>query len=427
METNAEEKIYQKAMIVGLRLPEDDDFDDSLEELRALCEAVYITPVLTIIQSLPKPIGSTFVGKGKLQEIKEESSSCEIIIFLQELTPIQLKNISDEVNVPVIDRTMLILKIFQVRAKTKEAKLQVEIANLRYMLPRLIGLHTDLSKIGGSSSNATRGAGEKKLELDRRILESQIDRSKLELKEVVKNRQVARKMRLSSNIPSISFVGYTNAGKSSTINTLLSMYGGQNYKQEFVKDMLFATLETTTRKITLPNNHEFLLTDTVGFVKDLPHSLVDSFRSTLEEITESDYIVNVIDASSKEMKKQVETTQKVLKEIGVKDIPILYVFNKQDLVEDTVLIDTTNYKPSLIISNKTKEGIDELVNLLDKSLYTSLVKKTYLFPFESLNIFNELKQKEHIISIGYLDAGIEVTCEIPTSKSERLMVYEKHN
>lgn len=427
METNAEEKIYQKAMIVGLRLPEDDDFDDSLEELRALCEAVYITPVLTIIQSLPKPIGSTFVGKGKLQEIKEESFSCEIIIFLQELTPIQLKNISDEVNVPVIDRTMLILKIFQVRAKTKEAKLQVEIANLRYMLPRLIGLHTDLSKIGGSSSNATRGAGEKKLELDRRILESQIDRSKLELKEVVKNRQVARKMRLSSNIPSISFVGYTNAGKSSTINTLLSMYGGQNYKQEFVKDMLFATLETTTRKITLPNNHEFLLTDTVGFVKDLPHSLVDSFRSTLEEITESDYIVNVIDASSKEMKKQVETTQKVLKEIGVKDIPILYVFNKQDLVEDTVLIDTTNYKPSLIISNKTKEGIDELVNLLDKSLYTSLVKKTYLFPFESLNIFNELKQKEHIISIGYLDTGIEVTCEIPTSKSERLMVYEKHN
>ena len=425
METNAEEKIYQKAMIVGLRLPEDDDFDDSLEELRALCEAVYITPVLTIIQSLPKPIGSTFVGKGKLQEIKEESSSCEIIIFLQELTPIQLKNISDEVNVPVIDRTMLILKIFQVRAKTKEAKLQVEIANLRYMLPRLIGLHTDLSKIGGSSSNATRGAGEKKLELDRRILESQIDRSKLELKEVVKNRQVARKMRLSSNIPSISFVGYTNAGKSSTINTLLSMYGGQNYKQEFVKDMLFATLETTTRKITLPNNHEFLLTDTVGFVKDLPHSLVDSFRSTLEEITESDYIVSVIDASSKEMKKQVETTQKVLKEIGVKDIPILYVFNKQDLVEDTVLIDTTNYKPSLIISNKTKEGIDELVNLLDKSLYTSLVKKTYLFPFESLNIFNELKQKEHIISIGYLDTGIEVTCEIPTSKSERLMVYEK--
>lgn len=425
METNAEEKICQKAMIVGLRLPEDDDFDDSLEELRALCEAVYITPVLTIIQSLPKPIGSTFVGKGKLQEIKEESFSCEIIIFLQELTPIQLKNISDEVNVPVIDRTMLILKIFQVRAKTKEAKLQVEIANLRYMLPRLIGLHTDLSKIGGSSSNATRGAGEKKLELDRRILESQIDRSKLELKEVVKNRQVARKMRLSSNIPSISFVGYTNAGKSSTINTLLSMYGGQNYKQEFVKDMLFATLETTTRKITLPNNHEFLLTDTVGFVKDLPHSLVDSFRSTLEEITESDYIVNVIDASSKEMKKQVETTQKVLKEIGVKDIPILYVFNKQDLVEDTVLIDTTNYKPSLIISNKTKEGIDELVNLLDKSLYTSLVKKTYLFPFESLNIFNELKQKEHIISIGYLDTGIEVTCEIPTSKSERLMVYEK--
>lgn len=425
METNAEEKIYQKAMIVGLRLPEDDDFDDSLEELRALCEAVYITPVLTIIQSLPKPIGSTFVGKGKLQEIKEESFSCEIIIFLQELTPIQLKNISDEVNVPVIDRTMLILKIFQVRAKTKEAKLQVEIANLRYMLPRLIGLHTDLSKIGGSSSNATRGAGEKKLELDRRILESQIDRSKLELKEVVKNRQVARKMRLSSNIPSISFVGYTNAGKSSTINTLLSMYGGQNYKQEFVKDMLFATLETTTRKITLPNNHEFLLTDTVGFVKDLPHSLVDSFRSTLEEITESDYIVSVIDASSKEMKKQVETTQKVLKEIGVKDIPILYVFNKQDLVEDTVLIDTTNYKPSLIISNKTKEGIDELVNLLDKSLYTSLVKKTYLFPFESLNIFNELKQKEHIISIGYLDTGIEVTCEIPTSKSERLMVYEK--
>ena len=172
-------------------------------------------------------------------------------------------------------------------------------------------------------------------------------------------------------------------------------------------------------------SHEFLLTDTVGFVKDLPHSLVDSFRSTLEEITESDYIVSVIDASSKEMKKQVETTQKVLKEIGVKDIPILYVFNKQDLVEDTVLIDTTNYKPSLIISNKTKEGIDELVNLLDKSLYTSLVKKTYLFPFESLNIFNELKQKEHIISIGYLDTGIEVTCEIPTSKSERLMVYEK--
>lgn len=403
-----------KAIVVGVNDTTDEVFDYQIKEMINLCEAREMVVSQTIVQNLPSPNNKFYVGTGKVEEIKQaiDRSEATLVVTLSELTPVQLKNLSDALDCEVIDRTMLILEIFQMRAKTKEAILQVEIANLKYMLPRLVGSYTRLSRTGGGGgggAGARRGSGETKLEEDRRHIEKRILKLSEELKEIVESRKVARKSRKANNTKVVAFVGYTNAGKSSTINSLLEMFDRSVDKKVFVKDMLFATLETSTRAIKLPTNQEFLITDTVGFVSNLPHHLVESFKSTLEEIKEADLIVHVVDASNPYAEKQIETTDQVLKEIGAKDIKEVYVLNKVDLVKNRLFLPKVE-KDQILLSNETKEGFDDLITYIKECLFHDALHTTLLIPYDRGEIFNVLKEKAHIESFSYLEQGIVVTC-----------------
>ena len=308
---------------------------------------------------------------------------------------------------------MLILDIFERRAKTKEAVLQVEIAKLKYNLPRLIGSRSYLSRVtggGGGAGGARRGLGETKLELDRRHIEYQITKAKRELEKITKARSVTREKRNNNGLKTVSFVGYTNAGKSSTINTLLNM-NNKIDKDVYVKDMLFATLSTSTRSLKLANNHEFLLTDTIGFVSKLPHHLVESFKSTLEEIKDSSLIVHVVDASSPYMDLQIETTIKVLQELNTENIPSIFVFNKVDLVKEPRFI-TSTYPDALLISSKTLIGYEELISTIESYLFPKEYNVTLLLPYDAGNIYNTLKEKTTVLNTEYLNEGIKVTAII---------------
>lgn len=411
MENNLE---ITKAIIVGVKHIPDDLFDYQIKELINLCEARGIEVVETIIQNREAPTNKFYVGTGKLQEIQEaiDKYDASLVVTLADLTPVQLKNMSDALKCEVIDRTMLILEIFELRAKTKEAILQVEIANLKYMLPRLIGSYTNLSRVGGGGgggAGARRGSGETKLEEDRRHIEKRINKLTEELKEIVESRKVARKSRKANNTKVVAFVGYTNAGKSSTINTLLERFEKNDEKKVFVKNMLFATLETSTRSIKLPTNQEFLITDTVGFVSNLPHHLVESFKSTLEEIKEADLIVHVVDASNPYAERQIETTEKVIKDIGVEGIKQVYALNKIDLVKNEIFLPKVE-KDAILLSNATKEGFDELLDYIKKTLFNDEVKVTLLLPYDKGEIFSILKEKAHIEEFNYQENGIKVTC-----------------
>lgn len=280
------------------------------------------------------------MGSGKIDELKNlvEENNADIVIFNNELSASQVKNIEEEINCNVIDRTALILDIFANRAKTRESKLQVEVAKLQYELPRLVGSNEDLGRQSGGVGTKNRGAGETKLELDRRRIEDKIANLNKEL-EVLKNqREVQKSKRKKSNIPNVALVGYTNAGKSSVMNALVEKFINDEDKKVFEKNMLFATLETYVRNIKLDNNKSFLLSDTVGFVGDLPHSLVKAFRSTLEEVCDADLLLHVIDISNPNYENHINVTNETLNQIGADNIPVIYVYNKVDLME----LDTFN-------------------------------------------------------------------------------------
>ncbi len=422
-----EEIITKKALIVGVCTKNEEFFNYEMKELSALCEACMMECVDMITQNLPSFNNATYVGSGKVLEIKELANikDVDVVIFNDELSPAQLSNLADYIECEIMDRTMLILEIFKTRARTKEATLQVELAHLNYMLPRLVGARKNLSRTGGGASGgagARRGAGETKLELDRRLIEKRIDKLKNDLYEISLDRQTARKMRKKTNTQTVSFVGYTNAGKSSTINSLLRHIESDALKEVFVKDMLFATLDTSTRRIKLANNHEFLITDTVGFVNKLPHHLVESFKSTLEEITESSLIIHLIDASSPYMKWQIETTNEVLKKLGCINIPILYAYNKVDLVENLIFI-PTEFSPMLKISNKTKVGIIELLNHIENTLFQDITVNLML-PYTKGDIYNILKEKANISSTKYLNEGIKITVTLSEHLYNLYQEYE---
>ncbi len=406
-----------KAVIVCINTGNDILFSYEVEELKNLCLASNIQVVDEVFQTLKGPLTSTYVGKGKLQEIKQIALALDVnlVVFNDELSPAQLKNITKILgdDIEVFDRTMLILDLFERRAKTKEASLQVEIAKLKYNLPRLVGSRTYLSRTAGGASGGTgarRGLGETKLELDRRYIEKQIIKAKNELDKITKVRSITREKRTNNGLKVVAFVGYTNAGKSSTINTLLNMTNKFD-KNVFVKDMLFATLSTSTRSIKLKNNHEFLLTDTIGFVSKLPHHLIESFKSTLEEIKEASLIVHVVDASSPYMDQQIETTRQVLKELEVLDIPSILVFNKVDIVKEPRFI-TSPYPNALLISSKTQEGYQELIEEIENHLFVKEFTVTYQIPYDRGNIFNTLKEKAKVLHTMYENDGIYVTAVV---------------
>lgn len=408
-------EVSRKAIVVGVNTGDNTLFNYQLSEIHNLCEGLNIEVLSDLVQNLVSINNATYIGKGKLEELNMAVSElhADMIIFNDELSPAQLKNITDYVDVEVMDRTMLILKIFEIRAKTKEAALQVEIANLNYLLPRLAGTYTNMSRIGGGASGgmgARRGSGETKLELDKRAINLRISKAKEELASITSVRKTNRKMRKNNNIKTVAFVGYTNAGKSSTINKLLELYGVTD-KSVFVKDMLFATLETSTRSVKLPNNSEFLITDTVGFVSKLPHHLVESFKSTLEEITEADFIIHVVDASNPFLELQINTTMEVLHSLGVENIPMLYAFNKIDKVINKEFL-PNNYQPCILLSSVDNTGYDLLINAIQETLFNDLSLINILLPYDKGDLFSILKENAEVLEAEYTNDGILIKVRV---------------
>ena len=335
----------ERVLLVGVDTGEEQNFDGSMEELKQLAKACYMEPVGTVTQRMEFVHKALYIGTGKVQEVRDAAQAldAQLILFNDTLTPSQIKNLQDELKTPVIDRTTLILNIFEMRARTREASLQVETAKLQYLLPRLVGMHEALTRQGGTSgSMSSRGAGEKKLELDRRHIEHRISELRKELDAISRERETQRKRREQTRIPLVALVGYTNAGKSTIMNQMVERFVGDEEKKVLEKDMLFATLDTTIRRINTGNNRDFLLTDTVGFIHKLPHGLVKAFRSTLEEIKGADLLLQVVDVSDPGYQEQMETTKETLRELGAGDIPMLIVFNKADRLTDTA---NTTKKP----------------------------------------------------------------------------------
>lgn len=401
----------EKAILVGVNI-NDDDFENSMTELKELAYACDIDVVGKITQNLNEVNRALYVGTGKVQEIKELANDldADVIIFNDELLPSQLRNLQKELNIPILDRTSLILEIFARRARSKEAKLQVEVARLKYMLPRLVGLHSSLGRQGGGSGISNKGTGEKKLELDRRKIEDEITRLNRELKQIELDRSIRRRKREDSKIPLVSLAGYTNAGKSTLMNAFIDKYIQDETKKVEEKDMLFATLDTSVRNITLEDNKQFLLSDTVGFISKLPHNLVKAFRSTLEEIIYSDLIIHVIDFSDKNYLKHIEVTDKTLKELGLLDTPIIYVYNKSDLVDMKIPQIKEN---EIYMSASNGIGLEELTNMIKQYVMNDYMKAKFLIPFNDGSIITYLKNNSTVLNIGYNDKGtiIEVECK----------------
>ena len=397
------------------------DYDDGLidyyeKELANLCEANNLNKVYKVRQKLDKPKVGYFVGVGKLDEIKliSQTYDIELVIFNDELSPSQIRNIENYLNLEIIDRSMLILNIFASRAKTNESMIEVSLAQYKYMLPRLVGLSKSLSRQGGGFN--AKGPGETKLELDRRKIEKRINKLEADLKQI----NISRQNRISKRKDkTVALVGYTNSGKSKIMNALIELYQ-DNKKHVFSKDMLFATLTTSNRKITFPDNQSFILTDTVGFVSKLPHHLVNSFKSTLQEITESDLILHIIDCANPNYKLQIDVTNKVLEEIGCKDIPILYVYNKCDLLDEQFFPEEDN---AIMISAKTGFNLRLLANTIKKTILNEVTTLELLIPYDRGDLINKLKENENIIKMEYLDNAIDV---LATIKDKNLHIYEEY-
>ena len=393
----------EKGIIVGVNTSKDEQsFKNEMKELASLCEACNIEIVEEVTQNLNEQNIKTYIGKGKIEELKIaiNATDADVIICNDELTPSQISTLQNILDVLVFDRTYVILEIFKRRAKTKEALLQVDIASLRYMLPRLAGLRSGFSRQRGAGGMAHgKGKGETQLEIDRRNISSRISLLKQELEQLTNNRKIQRVQRKKNNFKTVCLVGYTNSGKSTTLNALLS-YSKDIKKEVFEKDMLFATLETSTRKIKLENNRQFLVTDTVGFVNKLPHELVEAFKSTLEEINECDLILHIIDSSNEHFEDQIEATNKVLDGIGVKDIPVIYVFNKIDKHNEYFYI-PPKYENAFRISSKNNINIDKLIDEIQNNLFKSYKTTTFVIPYSKGDILNNLKENADVIEVLY--------------------------
>ena len=397
------------AILVGADLKSDGLMDYYMEELSNLAKAKNIDVLYTITQSINRITAKFYIGSGKVVEIKTfvDNLNADMVIFNNELSGSQVRNLEAEIGVRVIDRTLLILDIFASRAKTKEAMLQVEIAQLEYLLPRLSGLRESLGRQQGGIGS--RGPGEKKLELDRRRIEAERTRLRKELEDIVKARKIQRRNRIKSNIKKIAIVGYTNAGKSTLLNALIDYTNKEIDKRVFIKDMLFATLETSTRHIILNNHKELIATDTVGFISNLPHDLIESFKSTLEEITEADFLVHVVDTSNKYYEKQIEVTNNTLKEIGVRDIPVIYVYNKYDLINEEI---KPLHYPSVIVSLLETSGIKTVINIIERELFKDYEEVKLLIPFDKGDLVSYFNENTHIIKQEYTNEGTLITLEL---------------
>ncbi len=437
----------EKAFLVGVNLNDGEDYQLSLEELGALAQACDMEVAGIAEQTLPEVHKAFYIGTGKVDEVKELAAECDadVIIFDNSLSPMQLRNLQERLEKPILDRSTLILDIFASRARSREAKLQVEVARLQYMLPRLVGLHAALSRQGGGSGSlSNKGAGEKKLELDRRVLERRLTELRRELKDVSAERMTQRKRRVGAGMPRVALVGYTNAGKSTLMNAMLDLYGSNEVnveeKKVMEKDMLFATLDTTVRKIEPENHHTFLLSDTVGFIHKLPHNLVEAFHSTLEEAREADILIQVVDYSDIHYREQIAVTNQTLKELGAEGIPMIYVYNKADLVSvDDVPglagveqgqlcahlpVTTEN---SIYLSAKNRIGMEELICLIEKKLSGGYKECTMLIPYADGRAVSYLNENGIVLASEYLEEGVRllVNCRQSDYQYYQKYVVEK--
>lgn len=416
----------ERALLVGVNTGEEQDFERCMTELGSLAEACNMEVVGRITQKMDSVNKAYYIGTGKVSEVKEFAAECEadIVIFDNALSPSQIRNLQDAMDMPILDRTTLILDIFAIRAQTREAKLQVEIARLQYLLPRLVGMHEALSRQGGASgSMSNKGTGEKKLELDRRKIEHRISERKKELEMVEQDRNTQRKKRRNSRIPQVALVGYTNAGKSTVLNQMVEQFVGNGEKKVLQKDMLFATLETAVRSIETGDNKPFFLVDTVGFIHKLPHGLVKAFHSTLEEVQYADLLVQIIDFSDEQYRQQMEVTRQTLEELGAGDIPMIYVYNKADKCGMACLPKVTDHQVYMSAVNGI--GIAELAELIKSKVYADNVDCTFLIPYNKGSVFSYLMENATVLEQAYEAEGIKLTVSCHKQDMEKYKEYVK--
>lgn len=415
MEIKSNEEKVTRALLVSVDTG-DYDAESSLDELFELAKSAGAETVASVTQKLDRPETATYVGTGKLEEIKELCMQQEIdlLIFDCELSPTQIRNIEAETDVRVIDRTMLILDIFALRAKSKEGKLQVELAQLKYMLPRLTGKGAEMSRLGGGIG--TRGPGESKLETDKRHIRRKMETLKDQLKDVEQHRAQLRRRRQKDGVITAAIVGYTNAGKSTLMNYLTQA-------GVLAENKLFATLDPTSRALKLPNGVTVMLIDTVGLVRRLPHHLVEAFKSTLEEAAQADIIINVCDASSDEAQLHLNVTRELLSDLGCGDTPVIPVLNKCDLVPN--LQSVVQIGNAVRISAKTGKGIDDLLKAIEDNLPVRVKRVNLLLPFDKAGLCAEIRKNCTLISEEYQEDGICVTAIVDEQMYSKVKDYCK--
>lgn len=415
-----------KAFIAGANL-NDPNFDYYMSELANLTEAANMEVIGQARQNEEHIIAGTYFGLGKINEIKDMAHGlkAKVLILNDELTPVQIRNLEKLTKLRVIDRTELILEIFSKRARTKQAKLQVQLARLQYELPRLHPSENTLDQQrgnGGSTGGgfANRGAGESKLELNRRTIGKQISIIKRELQAIDKQEQIKAKRRNQNHIPKVALVGYTNAGKSTTMNGLLKEFSKHSDKQVFVKNMLFATLDTNVRRIDLENNFSFILSDTVGFISKLPHNLIESFKATLQEVKDADLLINVVDASDPNMIQMIRTTQNVLKEIGVKNTPMITAYNKADKSQ-------RNYPQiegsGILYSAVDTKSIETLADLITKRIFSNYKKINLLLPLSAGKILSYLHENAQVLKESYQNDGVHIAVRLSPREQAQFAGY----
>jgi GTP-binding protein HflX len=398
--------IQEKVILIGVSLQDGDDTKESLEELEDLVKTAGATTIATVIQNRESIHPGTYIGKGKIEETREliDELGATGVVCDDELSPAQLRNLEEMLGSKVMDRTMVILDIFAKRASTSEGKIQVELAQLKYSMARLVGLRSSLSRLGGGIG--TRGPGEKKLEMDRRLVKDRIAQLRRELEEVERHREVARSQRSKNNAIVAAIVGYTNAGKSTLLNSLT----GAGVLEE---DKLFATLDPTTRMLELPSKQQILITDTVGFIRKLPHHLIEAFKSTLEEAKYADIIIHVVDVSNPQMEKQMHIVYETLDSLGVKDKPIITLFNKQDKLAERLVLRDFKADKTIDISAKSKEGLDLLQNELEEVLRQRNILVERLFPYADAGKIQIIRKYGELLEEEYKSDGIYVKAYVP--------------